>query len=96
MCRLDFATMVDDLALLIDERLAMLAAALRAAMVDIYLCNVERSSVSLAVTKNAEDTRILNCGTDSVHLFKVLLHGVMEVLVHECGIVDRNLVKDIP
>jgi hypothetical protein len=88
--------MVDDLPFLIDERLAMLVAALRAATVGVYLCNVERSSVSLAVTKNTEETCVLYCGPDSVHLFRVLLHGVVEVLVHEFGIVDWRLVKDTP
>jgi len=96
MCRFDFSTVVDDVAILIDERLTSSVAASTAIIEIAYLRDVESSHVSLTVPENAEDTRLLYCGPDAVHLVRFLLHRVVEIFVHEFGIVDGRLIEYAP
>lgn len=65
-------------------------------MIEAHLCDVQRSSVSLAVSKNNKHPSFADSCLNTVHLLRLPLQRVVKVLVHEGHIVKDRVLPDAP
>lgn len=64
--------------------------------VSAYLSDVQGVLVSLTVPENNEDPGFLDGGADAPHFIRVSDEGVVEICVHEPGIIRGRLGPDAP
>lgn len=86
---LDLSTMEDNSTGFIDERLPMSANNVIIHKLRTDLCNVKRAPVSLTVSQNDKNTRLADSSSDLVHLGRLPLKGVFEILVDPSGVFNR-------
>lgn len=99
---LDLAAVMNDDALLVDERLRQNIVVSnpiswqRYVVEGSYLGDVERAPVSLAVAEDNENTGLFDRGADTLHLRRISLQGVAEVLVHKTCVINGIMRPDAP
>lgn len=64
--------------------------------IETHLCDVQRSSVSLAVSKNNKHSSFADSSPNTIHLLGLPLQRVVKVLVHEGDIVKDRVLPDAP
>lgn len=95
---LDLAAVVDDDAVLVDERLGEKLAPSEMLFRNVNAClgDVQGILVPFAVPKHDKHSGFLDGGADPLHLIRVLDKRVAEVLVHEAGIFCRRPSPNTP